>query len=141
MDFALATMPIALLRTLHRPRREKILIGCLMAMGLFATAIAAYIMTLSRKVLRGDTLSTTVKLSLWRRTEILVGLIAACLPCLKSRAERVLHRIGLFTSKLDVPMGSLDISIKEPSPNSSYHGSNPDDKAGMTPASNSLDTC
>jgi len=135
MDFALATMPIALLRTLHRPRREKILIGCLMAMGLFATAIAAYIMTLSGKVLRGDTLSTTVKLSLWRRTEILVGLIAACLPCLKSRAEKVLHRIGVFTGELDVPMGTFDIPQKLQSPNSSYHGSNPDDKTRVTPAS------
>lgn len=135
MDFALATMPIKLLRTLHRPRREKILVGCLMAMGLFATAVAAYKMTLSRKVFLGDTLSTTVELSLWNRLEILVGLIAACLPCLKSPAERVLHRIGVFTSELDVPMGSFNISLALQSPNSSYHGSNPDDKARMAPAS------
>jgi hypothetical protein len=129
MDFALATMPIKFLRTLHRPRSEKILVSCLMAMGLFATAVAGYKMTLSRKVFLGDTLSTTVELSLWNRLEILVGVIAACLPCLKSPAEKALYQIGILTRKLDITMVSLDMSLKPQTSNSSS------DRTLMAPSS------
>jgi hypothetical protein len=64
MDFILATMPIQLIRILQRPLREKVLISCLIAMGLLATGIAAYKIPLSREVNNGDPLSATVKLSL-----------------------------------------------------------------------------
>jgi hypothetical protein len=63
VDFILATMPVQLIRTLQRAPREKILSSCLMAMGLIATGIAAYKMTLSQQVNTGDLLSTSVKLS------------------------------------------------------------------------------
>jgi hypothetical protein len=64
LDLALALMPIQRIRTLRRTLRERILVCSLMAMGLFATGIAGYKMTLSRKAFRGDPLSTTVELSL-----------------------------------------------------------------------------
>ena len=113
VDFALATMPIQLLRNVRRPLREKILVGVLMALGLLATGIAAYKMTLSTKVYKGDTLSTTVELSLWNRLEMLVGIIAACMPCLKSWAEKILHQIGVLTSRFDITMVSFDRSYKQ----------------------------
>lgn len=124
MDFALAVMPIQLIRSLNRPLREKWLISCLMALGLLATGIAGYKMTLSKKVYTGDTLSTTVELSLWNRLEMLVGIVAACLPCLKSSAERLLHQIGILTNRLDIPKVSFDISLRQQTSDGASYQSN-----------------
>jgi hypothetical protein len=84
-----------------------------MAMGLFATGIAGYKMTLSTKVFKGDLLSTTVELSLWNRLEELVGIIAACIPCLKSPAERFLKRIGVLSTHFGLSEPSFVISLEE----------------------------
>lgn len=99
MDFILATMPVQLIRTLNRTSREKILISCLMATGLVATAVATYKMTLSQKANMGDLLSTTVELSLWCKLEEQLGIIAACLPGLKSQIEKLLQQMGVLKSK------------------------------------------
>ena len=93
LDLALALMPIQLIRTLHRTLHEKILISSLMAMGLFAAGIAGYKMTISNRLAKGDFLSISVESALWNRLEGLVGLTAACMPCLKSRAQRCLRRV------------------------------------------------
>ncbi|KAL5315240.1 hypothetical protein ACEPPN_017891 [Leptodophora sp. 'Broadleaf-Isolate-01'] len=110
-------MPVQLIRTLNRPRREKILISCLMALGLLATGIAAYKMTLSQLSHSGDLLATTVKASLWCKLEEQVGIIAACLPCLKSPAERVLRRVGIVMSqpKQFISRPSFVITLKQES--------------------------
>lgn len=100
MDFTLALMPIQLIRTLNRPLREKILISCLMAMGLLATAIAIIKMTTFKGAFLGDPLSSTVIGSLWAKLEEQVGIIAACIPCLKGPAEKFLHRIGILANRL-----------------------------------------
>ncbi|KAN0090318.1 hypothetical protein V8E51_018897, partial [Hyaloscypha variabilis] len=100
MDFILATMPVQLIRTLPRPLRERVLICCLMAMGLLATGIAAYKIPLSRQVNNGDPLSATVKLSLWNKLEEQLGLIAACLPCLKAQMEHLLHQLGILKTHM-----------------------------------------
>ena len=113
LDLALALMPIKLIRTLHRTLREKILICCLMAMGLFATGIAGYKMTLSTKAFKGDPLSTTVELSLWNKLEELVGMTAASLPCLKSSAERLLRRVGVLSTRVGLTKPSFVISYQE----------------------------
>jgi hypothetical protein len=89
-------MPVQLIRPLPRPLRERVLICCLMAMGLLATGIAAYKIPLSRQVNNGDPLSATVKLSLWNKLEEQLGLIAACLPCLKAQMELLLHQLGIL---------------------------------------------
>jgi len=112
MDFILATMPVQLIQTLQRPLREKILISCLMAMGLFATGVAAYKMTLSQLANSGDMLASTVKLSLWCKLEEQVGIIAACLPCLKASIEGLLHRLGILKSRLG-RLSSFVVSLKQ----------------------------
>jgi hypothetical protein len=91
VDFILVNMPAQLIRTLQRPLRKRALISCLMAMGLLAMGIAAYKIPLSREVNNGDLLSATAKLSLWNKLEEQLGLIAACLPCLTSQMEHLLH--------------------------------------------------
>jgi len=113
LDLALALMPCQLIRTLHRALQERILVCSLMAMGLFATGIAGYKMTLSTKVFKGDPLSTTVELSLWNRLEELVGLTAACMPCLKSHAERFLKRIGVLSTNAGISRPSFVMSLEE----------------------------
>ncbi|KAE9365760.1 hypothetical protein N431DRAFT_418563 [Stipitochalara longipes BDJ] len=112
MDFTLALMPIQLIRTLNRPFREKILISCLMALGLLATGIAGYKIPLSQEANSGDLLSTTVKLSVWNKLEEQLGIIAACLPCLKAQIERLLYRFGILKSRLD-PLPTFSTSPQD----------------------------
>lgn len=114
VDFILATLPVQLVRTLHRTGREKILISCLMATGLVATGMAAYKMTLSHQANMGDLLSSTVWLSLWCKLEELVGITAACLPCLKAQMEKLLHNIGLLKSQVPqfvMSLGAINVSL------------------------------
>jgi hypothetical protein len=59
MDLVLALMPIKLVRNLNRPLRERILICCLMALGLCATVIAGVKMTTFNDVGLGDALYGT----------------------------------------------------------------------------------
>jgi hypothetical protein len=99
MDFFLATMPIKLIWTLNRSFREKVLIACLMAMGLLATGTAAYKMYISKHFFQGDFLQTSVRFSLWNKLEQLVGIIAACAPSLKSPVEKLLRRWGILSEK------------------------------------------
>jgi hypothetical protein len=106
-------MPVQLILTLNRSTREKILICCLMAMGLFAAAIAAYRMSLSKKTFAGDIMSTTVKMSLWCQMEALVGIIAACVPCLKAPAERLLRQFGLFADRFEMTKPSFVVSLQD----------------------------
>ena len=84
-----------------------------MAMGLFAAGIAGYKIPISKKVYKGDLLSTTVELSLWNRLEGLIGLIAACMPCLKSRAEQFLYRISILSKNARLSRPSFVMSLEE----------------------------
>ncbi|KAH7081358.1 hypothetical protein BKA63DRAFT_206862 [Paraphoma chrysanthemicola] len=121
-DVVLALMPIQLIRTLHRTIREKVLICCLMAMGLVAAAVAAYRIGISDKTFAGDLLSSTVSMSMWCMLEVLLGIIAACLPTLKAPAERVLHRLGWLESHVDLSRPSFVVSLpeREASPGSDH---------------------
>ncbi|PGH04881.1 hypothetical protein AJ79_06966 [Helicocarpus griseus UAMH5409] len=99
MDLVFALMPIKLVWQLQRSIREKILISCLMAMGLLATASVCVKMTTFTKVGQGDPLSSTVYPSFLAKLEEVLGIIAACMPCLKSPAERLLRRIGVLSER------------------------------------------
>ncbi|KAK2789663.1 hypothetical protein FQN52_006002 [Onygenales sp. PD_12] len=92
-------MPIRLIWGLQRPLRERILVSCLMGMGLVATGTVCVKMTTFVTVGQGDPLSSTVWPSLLAKLEELLGIIAACTPCLKSPAERFLQRIGVISDR------------------------------------------
>jgi hypothetical protein len=98
-------MPITFLRTMNKPRVEKLLIGFLMALGLMASA-AVIIKSVygALNINAGtDVLPKALYISLWAKLEELLGLIAACAPALKSPAERLLRHLGLLGDKaLDV---------------------------------------
>lgn len=99
MDFCLALMPIILIRTLSRPTREKILIACLMATGLLATAFACYKTTTFHTKGEGDQLITSVDSTFYAKLEQVLGIIATCMPWLKQPAEELLRRIGILGEK------------------------------------------
>ncbi|KAF2785479.1 hypothetical protein K505DRAFT_206559, partial [Melanomma pulvis-pyrius CBS 109.77] len=134
MDLALALMPIRLIRTLTRPTSEKILISFLMALGLLATAIMCAKMTTFNDFGKGDPMQATIKPSMYAKIEEQIGIIAACLPCLKSPAEQLLKRFGILKEHQltrpsfvnTVPLGDL---AKEEDQRSSGDGSVPSRKA------------
>lgn len=72
-----------------------------MAMGLVATIIAGIKTKTFKNVYLGDPLSTTVDSSMWAKLEELVGIIAACMPCLKAPAEKLLRRAGILPDHQD----------------------------------------
>ncbi|KAE9364638.1 hypothetical protein N431DRAFT_563908 [Stipitochalara longipes BDJ] len=100
-DLMLAIMPIKLVRTLSRPLCERILISFLMATGLIATAVACVkLNTYHRnphKWAVPDPLVDMVNPTVYSKMEELLGIIAACMPCLKRPAEEILRRIGLLS--------------------------------------------
>jgi hypothetical protein len=99
MDLIYSLMPIKLLWKLRRPLPERILIGCLMATGLIATGTVGLKMTTFHQVGKRDSFATTYP-SLLARMEELLGIIAACMPCLKSPAELILRRLGVISSQV-----------------------------------------
>jgi hypothetical protein len=113
IDVVLALMPIHLIRTLHRSTRERILICCLMATGLVAAAIAAYRIGISDKTFAGDLLSSTVSMSMWCMLEVLLGIIAACLPPLKAPTERLLRRLRIMEGRVDISKPSFVVSLPD----------------------------
>lgn len=96
MDLTLSLMPIKLILTLNRSRSEKILIGCLMALGLAATAVAGAKMTTYNSFGTGDPMQATIAPSMYAKLEEIVGIIASCLPPLKSFFETFLKNMGLL---------------------------------------------
>jgi hypothetical protein len=100
MDLIMALSPINLIRTLNRPRREKILVGCLMALGLLTVVVAGVKMTTFTSIYQGDILQGQLLGSVLTKLEEQIGLICACLPTLKGPVERLLIRIGVLSREL-----------------------------------------
>ncbi|KAF1964375.1 hypothetical protein BU23DRAFT_521228 [Bimuria novae-zelandiae CBS 107.79] len=131
LDVILALLPIHLIRTLNRTTREKMLICCLMAMGLLAAVIAAYRMGISDKTFAGDLVSGTVMMSMWCMLEVLLGIIAACLAPLKAHAERFLHRVGLLASRGEMTRPSFVMSLAEQGGDGAVPPSRSTDDSGL----------
>ncbi|KAF1835310.1 hypothetical protein BDW02DRAFT_466481, partial [Decorospora gaudefroyi] len=112
MDLTLSLMPIRLIRTLNRSQSEKILIGCLMALGLLATAMNCAKMTTFTTFGQGDVMQATIMPSLWAKLEEQVGIIATSLPWLKSPVENWLKKMGILKEhQLTRPSFVADMSL------------------------------
>jgi hypothetical protein len=96
MDLTLSLMPIKLILTLNRSKSEKVLIGCLMALGLAATAVAGAKMTTYNSFGTGDPMQATIPPSMYAKLEEIVGIIVSCLPPLKSSVEKLLRNMGIL---------------------------------------------
>lgn len=98
-DIILTFTPLTLIYKIKRPLREKIVVSILMGLGILASAASVVKLTLANKYggSRVD-IYDGVDLTLWSIVEGEVAIIAACVPCLKVPAEKVLRRLGLLSS-------------------------------------------
>lgn len=95
-DIVFTIMLLSLIRTLHRHRSEKILLGGLMSLGVFASASALVKIAFMRQYdLQGDSLRIVMVVSLVVRIEEAIGIIAACSPYLKNMAASSLAYMGV----------------------------------------------
>ncbi|KAH7397135.1 hypothetical protein BKA66DRAFT_521609 [Pyrenochaeta sp. MPI-SDFR-AT-0127] len=95
-DIFFTGMLLSLIRTLHRHRSEKILLGCLMSLGTFASAAAIVkIVYMHLYDLQGDSLRIVIIITLLVRIEEAIGIIAACSPYLKNMVASCLGYLGI----------------------------------------------
>ncbi|KAF4636970.1 hypothetical protein G7Y89_g1117 [Cudoniella acicularis] len=97
-DIIFSLLPITFIRKLDRPFWEKFVICCLMGLGIMASA-ASLVKTLKISTYEKskDPLFDGVDISIWSILEEQLGMIAACVPCLKNPCERFLRRMGLIS--------------------------------------------
>ncbi|KAF2196988.1 hypothetical protein GQ43DRAFT_382052 [Delitschia confertaspora ATCC 74209] len=97
-DIVFSLIPITFLRKVQRPLRERIIIGILMALGLFASgASIAKVVAATKFGATGDGTAEGINVGMWSCLEELVGFIAACIPCLKQPFQRVLSHFNLIS--------------------------------------------
>jgi hypothetical protein len=97
-DTLFALMPMTLIWKLKRPIPERILISCLMALGLTAAfcAVMKTVKWTQMNNVAGDVMRNVLNISLWARLEESFGLVAACAPTLKQPGEKLLQRLGIL---------------------------------------------
>ncbi|KAK6082980.1 hypothetical protein SCUP515_02214 [Seiridium cupressi] len=83
-DLFFALIPIPMLWDIQIDRRTKASLICILGLGIFATAAGiikfAYLSNYGKN---GDFLWDSTNLTIWFAIELNIGIIAACLPCLK----------------------------------------------------------
>jgi hypothetical protein len=98
-DVVFAILPIVFIRKIQRPLREKIVLYFLMALGITcAASIIPKLVVLRDFESRENFTQTSAATMLWSQVEVFTGIIAVCIPVLKSSAERALKTIGLLSS-------------------------------------------
>jgi hypothetical protein len=100
-DLILSLFPLTFIRQLQRPTTEKLLIAVLMGMGLTASAASIVkVVLVVQWVNEVDSLKVGFAISMWTCVEMFLGIMAACLPYMKSTFQRLLTAIGVdFTFK------------------------------------------
>jgi hypothetical protein len=109
-DIIYTLLPMTIILKLHRPRRERIVISFLMALGFLATfATIPKIIRASTYGFRTDPTYLSSDVLLWSLVEVHVGIIAACVPTLRSVFEAGLRSVGLLGScTQEVEMKSVE---------------------------------
>jgi len=97
-DIIFALIPLTFLSRVRRSLRDRVIIGSLMSLGLFASA-ASVVKTVmvQRFDQTEDPSGHGMSIALWASIEAHVGIIAACIPCLRAAFLRVLGRMGVLT--------------------------------------------
>jgi hypothetical protein len=105
-DVLLSLAPISFLWNLKRPLRERIVLGCLMALGLLAGAssIVKNIIIADFGKPGLDMLAMNISISTWTALEMLLGVIAACTPFCRPVLERCLSAVGLTVTNTSKPV-------------------------------------
>ncbi|KAK8081331.1 hypothetical protein PG996_000112 [Apiospora saccharicola] len=111
-DVLLSLAPLSFLWSLKRPKRERVVLGLLMSLGLFAGAcsllknlevqsITNAATSPPEKLVATDFGAKTVYVCLWTALEQLLGIVAACTPFCKPVFERYL---GMVVDGLHLPL-------------------------------------
>lgn len=100
-DVFLSLAPIQFLWSLKRPLRERVVLGCLMAMGLFAgiSSILKNLIIADFGKPGLDMWAMNVSISTWTSLEMLLGVIAACTPFCRPVFERCMSAVGINLTK------------------------------------------
>jgi hypothetical protein len=100
-DFIFAALPIKFLRKVQRPVRERLVVGVLMGLGVFAgVASIIKIKAVTQFGRTSDTLNEGVEIGMWPVIEEQIGLIVICVPCLRSPVQRAVHAFGAMTTRV-----------------------------------------
>ena len=98
MDIVFSLVPLTFLRKIQQPLRDKITISILFGLGLVASVAsimkAIAILSFGKT---SDPPAEGINIALWSLVEEQVGVIVACLPCLKSLLQRILIRFRAAT--------------------------------------------
>ncbi|PVI06620.1 hypothetical protein DM02DRAFT_427761 [Periconia macrospinosa] len=97
-DWILALMPISFLRKVKRPLRERVVVNCLMGLGVFAGIVS--LVKLVYLIRAGKTQESAldgIRFGMLSALEELLAFVAACIPCLKVPFQRALRYFGLKT--------------------------------------------
>ncbi|KAG4440129.1 hypothetical protein IFR05_004387 [Cadophora sp. M221] len=100
MKFHGAVQKVTLLWNVQINTRVKISITGIMSLGLFASAASIVkATTLQHYGKTVDFLWDSTDLTIWIPTEVNVGIIAACLPCMKPLVKKILENSSWYTSE------------------------------------------
>ena len=97
-DVIFSLLPITFLHKVQRPLRERVIIGILMGLGLFASAASiCKVVAATKYGATGDQTAEGIEVGMWSCLENLVGFIAATIPSLKAPFQKVLGHFGLIS--------------------------------------------
>ncbi|KAK3368452.1 hypothetical protein B0H63DRAFT_76389 [Podospora didyma] len=97
-DVIFALMPVTFLLKLQIPLRERIVIGILMALGIFASVASIIKANAAANFgLTDDPNLEGISMGTWSLVEEQVAFIAACIPVLRKPFQQVLQHFGLVT--------------------------------------------
>ncbi|KAF1813795.1 hypothetical protein P152DRAFT_292173 [Eremomyces bilateralis CBS 781.70] len=97
-DVLFALLPLTFIFSLRRPLRDKLVLAFLMSLGLLCTIAGTrkliYVKEF-QKLNEKDTTWSSVEMRVWAFAESYVGIMAACIPCLRAMFESGLKKIGI----------------------------------------------
>ncbi|KAF7528052.1 hypothetical protein G7054_g10244 [Neopestalotiopsis clavispora] len=99
LDFALALLPITILRGLQMSLKKKISLAALLSAGVLS-GIFAVIKTIQAQELgvREDVTWSTVELYAWGTSEVFLNIVCGCIPTLKPLYEKLVNKKQIFPS-------------------------------------------
>jgi len=121
-DLFFAVLPIPMLWNVQINARTRATLICIMSLGIFACAAgivkSAYISNYGKT---GDFLWDSANLTIWYSVECNVGIVAACLPCLKPLFKRILDSSLRYGSSNKKDIYQLQSQSHRSAPRGSKH--------------------
>ncbi|KAJ4288282.1 hypothetical protein N0V88_007474 [Collariella sp. IMI 366227] len=115
-DFALFSMPIPVISSLHLPRRQKAMLLIVFTLGIFPCAVSIYrIHTLAAPAGSTDITWDNVDAATFSLLELTVGVIAVCLPTLRPLLVSAMPRLfgSLLSSGHNKQSGATPVGAAE----------------------------